>query len=313
MKKIFVLLIIGSVILGCRKNENDTIEGPSLFDVYGEFSLLSDLESSTIDVDFENGETVFFTCDLSKIVNWKLEITGETSGATKIITGTSKNLNDQNALWDGSTTNFPMFRSETCQVMLTFENELDTLYTEVNVINPKTNEGFLISDFENGWNSGWTTFVQSGADMDFNIKSDLTAPEANSYYNMAGEVNWDWLIGLVDFNATAYDGANTFPLTDNADNLYFNALVYGDGSLPNSRILFRFNEEDNDEFGYEIPINWDGWKLISFKYNELTGNGLHNSNNITKVSILHLADPSSGYAKSGVDYLIFTENAPINP
>ena len=43
------------------------------------------------------------------------------------------------------------------------------------------------------------------------------------------------------------------------------------------------------------------------------GNGVHNPDKLNKVSVLHLANPTSGFAKSGIDYLIFTENEALQP
>ncbi|WP_430404142.1 hypothetical protein [Fluviicola sp.] len=269
---------------------------------------------------------MYFTCETSTIKEWKISITGQTSGATKIISGTSKVVDVSNSVWNGSTTNLPMFKAETCDVMLTFTGAADTLHTTVIVSAPKVNQGFLIADFETGWNSGWGTFIQSGASMDFNIKTDATAPQNGSYYNMQGTVNWDWLIGLVDFKASAY-GSPTLPLTDNAGNLYFNVLIYGAPGYPNSLVLLRFDEDENvdgtftdgseDQYSLEVPVTWTGWKLVSLKYSDLVGNGngngVHNPNKLNKVSVLHLANPASGFAKSGIDYLIFTENAALNP
>ena len=145
---------------------------------------------------------------------------------------------------------------------------------------------------------------------------------------MAGVVDWDWLTGMIDFNATAF-GETTMPLSNNGDNLYFNAFVYGDPMYPNSRILFRFDEDENvdgtfditseDSFGYELIIDWSGWKHISVKYSDIlsannaSGGALHNPDKLNRVSVLHLADPNSGYAHSAIDYLIFTENEPLRP
>ena len=326
MKKYFMFISLLLSLFSCRKDEINQIDGPNLFDIYGDFSIVSGLTVSQPNVDFSAGENVFFSCELTKIVDWEIKITGQTSGAKKIISGTSKILNQENSTWLGSTTNLPMFKAELCDVMLTFSGESDTLYTTITVDQQKTNSGFVVADFETGWNSGWSTFIQSGGNMDFSIKADSNSPEKDNYYNVQGTVNWDWLIGLVDFNASAY-GASVLPLTDNGDNLYFNALVYGEAGLPNTLGLFRFDEDDNndgsfnelteDQFTYEFPVDWVGWKLISIKYTDLVGNGnggnVYNPNKINKVSFLHLANPSSGFAKSGLDYLIFTENEPLIP
>ena len=326
MKKLVYLLVVGITLFSCRKDEVNLIDGPSLTDVFGSFQVKTDLEPKEPSVDFTSEQSTFFTCEFTTVAEWQLTIVGRESGATKIITGSSKVLNAETASWNGSTTLFPMFEAEMCDVMLTFTNQPDTLNTEIEVLSPKENPGFLIADFESGWNNGWSTFIQSGADMDFNIKTNETAPQEGAYYNMQGTVNWDWLIGLVDFNATAY-GLPVLPLTDNGDNLFFNALVYGEPGLSNTLMLFRFDEDENgdgvfsesseDQYLFEFPVDWVGWRLVSIRYSELpgTGNGndTHNPDKINKVSVLHLANPSSGFAKSGLDYIIFTENEALEP
>lgn len=330
MKKLIYITLCLIVIISSCSKPDEFYDGPNLYDVYGDFEVYTSLEGSQINVDFESGETVYFTCELSKVVNWQLKITGSNSGAEKIITGTSRTLDEEVALWDGSTTNLPIFRVENCNVELSFlTEETDTiLTTSVFVTTPKLNAGFVITDFEEGWNPNWSTFVQSGTSMDFGIKLDGTAPQLARYYNMAGVVDWDWLTGMIDFNATAF-GETTMPLSNNGDNLYFNAFVYGDPMYPNSRILFRFDEDENvdgtfditseDSFGYELIIDWSGWKHISVKYSDIlsannaSGGALHNPDKLNRVSVLHLADPNSGYAHSAIDYLIFTENEPLHP
>jgi len=330
MKKLIYITLCLIVIISSCSKPDEFYDGPNLYDVYGDFEVYTSLQGSQINIDFESGETVYFTCELSKVVNWQLKITGSNSGAEKIITGTSRTLDEEVALWDGSTTNLPIFRVENCNVELSFlTEETDTiLTTSVFVTTPKLNDGFVITDFEEGWNPNWSTFVQSGTSMDFGIKLDGTAPQLARYYNMAGVVDWDWLTGMIDFNATAF-GETTMPLSNNGDNLYFNAFVYGDPMYPNSRILFRFDEDENldgtfditseDSFGYELIIDWSGWKHVSIKYsdilsaNDASGGGLHNPDKLNRVSVLHLADPNSGYAHSAIDYLIFTENEPLRP
>lgn len=325
MKNLLTITFIGLTLISCRKDELGNSDGPSLQDIYGEFTILTNLAASQNTVDFSLGQTVHFTCELSKTINWEIQITGKTSGAQKIVSGTSKIIDSDEFTWAGSTTNLPVFRSEDCDVLLTFEGESDTLTTALTIDQPKTNEGFVLANFETGWLLGWTSFIQSGASMDFNIKTDPYSPVGDSYYNMQGEVDWDWLVGLVNFNASAY-GSSTLPLTSNPDNLYFNALIYGDSTYLNSRVLFQFEEDEDgdgsfnisneDQFGYEIIIEWAGWRLISIKYSEIEGNGngggIHNPDKINKVNMLHLADPLSGLAKSKLDYIIFTENGPVN-
>jgi|TARA_R110000737_G_scaffold115473_1_gene148383 hypothetical protein len=334
MKKSLVLLIIAIPLLfSCRKKEGDKYDGPSLNDVYGSFSVITPLSADKDSVDFAAGQTLVFSAALSKIAEWTITITGQSSGAVKRIEGTSSIIDASVATWIGNTSDFPMFKEEVCDVKLSFTGETDTLTTTVKIINPKLNPGFLVSDFETGMNPGWSTFIQSGADMDFQIKTDATAAQGNSYYNMAGTVDWDWLIGYLYFPASAY-GAPQYPLASNPDNVYFNLLIYGEPGMVNTLLLFQFQEDEDgnggfsgsseDMYSLEIPVNWAGWKMVSIKYSDIpclvngqpsapSGNGQHNPDKLQQINMLDLANPISGNAKTKVDYIIFTENAPLNP
>jgi hypothetical protein len=334
MKAKISFIVISSIALlfSCRKTSED-FDGPDLNDLYGSFQVMEDFKCSKDSVNFGIGQTAYFTAKTSKMVDWEIHIKGLTSGAEKIISGKSKVIDINNALWNGSTTNFPMFKNEKCAARLIFPTEQDTLYDTVKIIGTKVNPGFLVADFESGFNTGWTTFIQSGANMSFQISSTPPVPQANNYYNMAGTVAWDWLIGLIEFPSTAY-GLTHYPLNTNPNNVYFNVLVWGEPGITNALLLFQFREDDNnngtfesateDEYDYELPVNWTGWKLISVKYTDLVtlvngapgipkGNKQHNPDRLLKVSLLHLANPTTGFSKSKMDYLIFTENAPLEP
>ena len=217
MKKVLLFLSIVVLIAGCRKDDS-TYDGISIEELYSDFLLLQPLAVNTDSIDFSNGEVGIFTARFNKPVTWTLEITGQNSHAQKIIEGVSKSLDASNATWDGSTTIFPMFKAEPCSVRLFIAGVSDTLEVQTAIKSTKVNEGLIIADFENGFNPSWTRFVQSGANMDFNVKSDSLSPQASKYLKMAGTVSWDWLIGLVDFPATAYGGGSTFPLASNPDN-----------------------------------------------------------------------------------------------
>ncbi len=327
MKKICILLSLVWVLTGCRK-ESEDFDGPSLQDIYGEFSLLEDFAVSQSTVDFQNGETCYFTARFSKPVNWTISITGQTSGAVKRIEGISKELDETNARWNGSTTDFPTFEAEKCNVMLTIEDVTDTFTTTVESLSPKLNEGFVIADFDTpGFDPNWNTFIQTGAEMDFQVKQNDTAVQGAGYLKLQGLVDWDWLIGLVHFPAEAYGTTGYIPLDPNPDQ-YFNCLVYGQPDVPNkSLLLFRFREDENgdgvfdenteDMYAMEVWVEWEGWRKISVKYSDLTaldngapvdpkGNKLHEPSKLKQVSVLYLANPAQGLASSMLDYMIFT-------
>lgn len=334
MKKIFFTAIITSLIAVSCNTDQATFDGPSLQDIYGEFFIVNGLAVNTNAVDFAAGQSLICTAEFSKNVNWKIEITGLESGALFTLEGFSRLLSGNDGKWDGSATTLPMFRNESCEVRLTILNEPDTLRDTVTVLSTKPIVGFLLSDFESGWNAGWGSFVQSGGDMSFNITDEVSAGQGTKYYDMGGEVNWDYLIGLVDIPATAY-GTTTYPLNANPNNVYFNVMLSKIAGLSNAIVLFQFREDDNGDGVYtdgaedlfSIQVNLtgqNGWQLLTNKYEDIPtlingvpsaaiGNGIHEPDKLLMVSVLMLANPATGYSQAFMDLLIFTENAPFKP
>ncbi len=331
IKKLYIVLIV-VFAFACRK-ESDTFEGPSIEELYGDFSVLSDFSVSSAEVDFAAGEETYFMAQFNKTVDWTITITGKSSGAVKTISDRTKEIDASNATWNGSTTEFPVFAAEDCEAVLTIVDVADTFRLDLKTLSPKPNEGLVLADFETtGFDPDWTVFIQSGADMDFAVHMDPLAPHGGGYLNMAGTVNWDWLIGLIDFNAAAY-GTNGFELSTDPSAVYFNCMVYGEPSFNKSLILFRLDEDENgdgtfdpnteDQYSYELWVDWEGWKLVSIPYNSFqalvngqpstpNGNGSWEPNKLDKLSMLHLADPAQGQASTKIDYLIFTD-APLEP
>ena len=313
--------------------EKITSEGPALDDLFGEFSLISPLSTSTSDVDFSSGEKLVLSAQFSKSADWQADLVGLSSGAHKVITGKSKIMDASNATWDGSTTIFPMFREEQVAIDL-YIPEVDLhMYDTVTVSGVKLNDGFLIADFESGPNPGWILFAQSGADMTFRIENTDVPAQGSHYYDMGGEVNWDWLIGYIEFPASAYQ-VPTFPLNPNPNNVYFNVLLYKPAGITNALALFQFREDDNldgnfngsteDMYAVEVSGLDVGWNQVSLRYSDFialnngqpvapNGNGIHEPNKIMNVAVLMLANPASGYSQLYMDYMIFTQNEPLNP
>jgi len=334
MRTIFKLAVCSAILLSsCAEKINS--EGPSLEDFTGEFSLVTPLATSTSDVDFSVGEKLILTAEFSKSTEWTLEITGLSSGAYKVISGKSKTLDEDNAIWNGSITDFPMFAEEQVTIDLYVE-EADTNFYQsvtVDVSGVKVNDGFLVADFEEGFNSGWAVFAQTGADMTFRIEDVAPAAQGAHYYDMGGEVDWDWLIGYVYFPSSAYQ-VSTYPLNPNPDNVYFNVLLYKPEGITNALALFQFVEDDNldgvfteaseDMYSVEVSALEVGWNQISLKYADINalvngqpsqpkGNGVNEPNKLLEIRILMLANPASGYSQLYMDYMIFTDNEPLNP
>lgn len=332
-KTIYVMAIFSLLCFWSCERDIEEPEGPSIEELFGEFSVLQDFAIDQKIIDLAANESTFFNAQFSKTVDWQIQIIGRESGGIKIIEGTSNFIDQSNSAWSGTTTQIPMFSSEVCDVELLILNESASYSDSLEVENNLQHEGFVVADFENGFDPNWTGFVQSGADMTFTITGDRPAGQGNSYYDMGGLVDWDYLIGLIDFPAEAY-GSPTFDLNPNGDQLYFNVFLYNDPTIMNEIVLFQFREDDNgdgsftesseDLYAVEFTDLEAGWQHISVKYSDLNnlingqpavpnGNGVHNPDKLHQISVLMLADPATGYSQVLMDYLIFTENEPLRP
>ena len=308
-----------------------TPEGPALTDLYGTFKVKTGLVASRAQVNFANGESVYFTAETSISTDFVLTITGQTSGAVKRIEGKARTLDATNALRQGETSQFPTFQTEMCDVMLTYPGYPDTLYGNVQVLGTRVIEATILDDFENGMSPEWTKFIQSGANMKFTVQGAAPLAEGMSYYKMGGTVAWDWLIGMVEMPKNNFNGGAGFSLNNDADKVYFNGVFRQLAGLDNGIILLQLREDDNGDGTYSegnedmwsVEIRpGSAWELDSYKYSDLVtlvngaasaalGNGLHEPDKLHRVSILFLANPSSGYAECDTDMLCFTENAPL--
>ena len=330
MKKLkFLLFLFPFFFTSCEKEK---IEGPSLNDLFADLEILEPLSVVGDSVDFASGDPIYFTASFSKQIDWEIRIEGLSSSSIKIISGKSNEINQSNSTWDGGSSLLPFFNVEDCKVSLSFANIEDTILTLLNIQVEKDyqNENtVLITDLENNFNPNFTGFFQAGC-----VKSleEGGAGQGGKYLKQEGICDWDWLIGYVDyFSNFWYDDKNN--LINDASKLYFNIMIQGAStispvtSLPNSLFKLEFYEDENgdnyhdanseDRFDLEFEVNWTGWRMVSICYNDLippsanSGNGIKEPGKIFKVRTLLLANPESGFAKADIDFIIWSNGAPI--
>jgi hypothetical protein len=326
----FLLLALPFFFTSCEK---DKIEGPSLNNLYGELSILESLNVVGDGADFSVDENIYFTASFSKQVDWQVKIKGLNSGSVKIIYGKSDAINQSNSTWDGGSTQLPFFIAEDCEVELTFEMHDDTIYNQLNIKGEKEyndESTVLIADFENGFNPNFTGFFQDGCTKALKIGG---AGQGINFLQQFGTCNWDWLIGYIDYYSTFwYDQQE---LVNDPSQVYFNIMINGDSTIsqvsnvPNSLFKLEFYEDENgdgyydanteDRYDYQFDVDWNGWKMVSFCYNDVEklvlatsgGNAVRNPSKISNVRTLLLANPDSGPAKADVDFLIWSIGKPL--
>ncbi|MFN8439099.1 MAG: hypothetical protein U0V72_15930 [Cytophagales bacterium] len=115
MNKIIAYCLFSIVLLSvsCKRDvEKDKFVGPLYV------TTSEDLQISANPADFTAGGSVFFKAKLTKSSAWKLKITGNKSGAYKVISDTSQVLDMTNTSWDGSSDTTVKFMSESCTATL---------------------------------------------------------------------------------------------------------------------------------------------------------------------------------------------------
>ena len=82
--------------------------------------------------------------------------------------------------------------------------------------------------------------------------------------------------------------------------------------------LTQYNTADNDGWIYDIPVAWEGWKLVSVPYSEFritndpllggSGDGKKESFKISGFNVSILSYPKTGLTTSAyVDYIMVTQ------
>ncbi len=145
----------------------------------------------------------------------------------------------------------------------------------------------------------------------------------------------DYFIGGAGMGKVGY-----YALSSDPDQVYFNIYVFGTGD-PNSKLVINFNEDDDgngnadagnqsenyilyeDEYAYGIQVSWEGWKLISVKYDDLElsadgakakyGNKKKEPHKIAKMGFVLLSTKKGDQANVNFDFPVFTIAQIFNP
>ena len=323
---IFFIAIISSLMVSCS-HDTDNFDGPSLIDRFGDFNVVEGLGVSSPTVNFTAGETVFFTAQFNKNVDWVVVITGSESGAVKRIEGFDRILNEENATWDGGTTDLPFFKAEMCTVELLIPEEPDFKDAgEVEVLGTKIYEGNLVTNFEE--DAGADIFF-GNFEFDFSPAAGRTdaipAAEGDFCYLLEGtDVTLDnFFVGLIAINASI-TGETYFPFpTTVPEELFYNCFLYSDGN-PYTIAVIEFAFDSNDSgafedgdaiFPLEIPIAWEGWRHINTPMSEL-GVTQEQLEKIVAIRYVLISDNGAqptpreqvGFA---VDFVTFTQGGPL--
>lgn len=328
MKKTAILTLLGfTALTACRKDE---IEGPELRDIFGDFAIVQELTSDRTTVDFAAGETVTFFAELTIRTDWEIIITGQTTGARRVIEGRARDIDGNVANWNGNITFAPLFTEELCSTVMVFKDYPDTLFgPDITILakKPADDIDLLISDFEDQ-SQAFNAFAEQAATNQLiagpsfisNIGGDppffsVDPAENNGWWRMDADNSNAAIficgVGMSAVNAQGNNGAPYFQFgTNNPDNIYFNAFINGYGR-ENTTFTINFQEDDNLDgtyvasqegaWGTSIPVDWVGWKLVSIPmsdmqlstvggFGNIDGTGQQDMDRIISMEFLLLSD-----------------------
>lgn len=173
---------------GCKKYTDGT--GPVYYTADKNFTVKDNsffVDSSGLQdqkLDFAAATVPhFFTSEFSSRVDWTIKVTGQTSGAYKIIKGSSQKIDASNSPWRGGHTGLYFFKKgETCIAELEFLGSKMVLRDTFSITNVfdfnKKDEGIILikrTDFENNLNA------LNNAKTDANVKPNGPFPTQFSF------------------------------------------------------------------------------------------------------------------------------------
>lgn len=336
MKTLYQYLAFGlalPIIVGC---EHDAPFGdnPTSEEVFGEFAVKSGLSISADEADFGAGETVYFSADFTTIANWKITITGLSSGLTKTIAGNSKSINADNATWNGAA-DIPNFVAEQASIKLTIDGNDYSDSAGFTIVSPRDYSqlnGVLFTGFnEDDPKPG----LMASANQTINTRQTELG---GTYWTIEGldplddNGNRSWWIGGIQFIApNIWPGEKYIPIENNdPENTYFNMYLYST-KQPGLRVTFGEDEDGNgrwdrsyeDAYWYRFDETWEGWKLVSIKFSEFNkeeygpeggaGNAVPDIDKIVEFNVLMLPEQPNTVGRASFDFPIITFGAPFEP
>jgi len=328
LKNIFLVLLCLLCLAACERDTSPV--GPSLEELYAPFSVAEALSTDKESVDFSAGELLFFSAKLNKIAAWRITITGQISGAIKVLEGLDKNIE---ASWDGGITFAPFFNAEPCIAVLDFPQEVDAVPQEVSftLLSGKDYSSIpysqLITDFESGLGNIWGptnhifVFGDAGAtngwEPIFMGVSDSLGPVSGAKHFFLNALDRDessFVAGFWIKPPILNPDLQYFPLTGEASQNYLNFFLYGTGNDDTKYQINIIGNSGNEAFQASFGglIDWTGWRLISFNLGDAEETNIV-PDSITELQFLMFSNSAqSDFPVSyGVDYVMFTKDAPL--
>jgi hypothetical protein len=330
---LLMVLVLVFMVSGCKhKFEKENFIGPEYASAPKGFNVVGNSFIASPDpIDFTIKQDTFYAV-LSHRVSWTIKITGQGSKAEKIIKGLSDKINSSNASWDGGSDNIMFFRQgEICDVELSFLGSDIVLTDNITIFKTKLYSGILISDFDGGGivpnTSSWYSYSDTASGV-LEISSYgflntiLPSVQGTKSLHMKGkDLDNDWYIGGCGYWEDKGLDVKLSALSTNPDEIYLNAFINSNGNTTTgvSFSVFEATGPSRDVFYKNVPVDWTGWKLISYKLSGFSknpvsvGNGVVDVNTLKTMEFVPYPTMIGATCDMNIDYVIFTVGDPFKP
>jgi hypothetical protein len=288
----------------CKHDNFTDHVGPAMCPT-ADFAITQSFLPANATVNFAN-DSIIFTAAFNEVISWSIKVTGRTTGASITFSGKDDNIN---TVWRGNPGSLVFFGVETADVVLTIPCR-EAITTTVTITGKGNfmNCGVLISDFDgNGMipNAGWARF---GAPSLIGTNSSaknapLVSPQAPYYWHLYGTPSSSsWYVGGISSPISITDLG-----TNDPDSVYFNVLL---NSNSNSLGLLQIGISQNGTYyNYNVPFDWSGWKLISFKLSDIK---ITNPSQVDALQFgLNCKNQPGDTPEANFDFIIFTKGQPF--
>jgi hypothetical protein len=322
------LLLALLLFAGCKRTDGikeyvgpkDTTT-PTNFSVQGDsirprFSLVNFAEQKQ-----------WFIASFSHSVAWKLEIRGKNSGAVRLLTGISQNLDSSNTSFDGKADSLAFFLpTETCTVRLKVAGWAKEYTCEFVINQMPSFDAVLIDDFESPNDStGFCVLYKDPTDSLVMFKESESAEffEGKRAMKMDGyDVNDNyWLSTLSTRNVNL----KTLLAGKEASSVYLNMFAKGEAD-GRTALEIQMVEDENSDGVYNTSSDelWTAkttltvdWHQVSLHFDDFSksgtsGNGTLEPEKLLRIAIVLVSYPQGGYSSAYLDYASFTFGQPFS-
>ncbi|MFN3403058.1 MAG: hypothetical protein ACK40G_03115 [Cytophagaceae bacterium] len=341
MRSIGFTLICWVILVSCHeKLPQSGYIGENYRSAPQNFYIISPLDASPKSgVNFSTGGKVNLQAEFSHSISYFVKMKGLNSNASFSISGIGQKIEGNNSIWDGSHDGIQFFRAgEKVAIELSFLGS-PIISRDTIIIQRTKVYGIFLSDFETT-SPAWNTFEPIGPGTETEInrqETGIPTIQGQGYYRIKGfDLNANYYINGVGYTTGKILAPNT-----NADDVFFNLFVYGNG-VTSTKLSIDFAEDDNsdnvfgntgapsykaeeDQLTWQIPVTWKGWKLISIRYSQIPfskdlpggaglgmkGNNKREPHKLHQMGFVLLTDPAKSAGDLIFDYPTFTIGKPL--